>query len=305
MDGFFASRSIPVLGGGLSPFYHLLASDHAAVWCSTSLFVQPATRPLPIKRLQLGIPGVVQKYLDYIRSHWHEELDDAEMLSLMEKAERSCRRLKTGGLQYSPELSQALVVIRIWRLRIKRKEGGNVSIVLLRRMEKHCDLSDGALVRGMSLEDLKRGLVHARDSVNAMRKTHIHLQGLSGSSPGVSALLNREQARAVFRRLLESIPTKTRRPLYMVKDTDGSWQDTKADIYHSVAAENVRRFTQTRATQMRTEPLRSLIGVLAETTGADEVLTGTLEAPLDADPTFIALLPFTEIFMVYSFRNGW
>ncbi len=111
IDGFFVSRSVPLQGGGILPMYNMVASDHRAVWCSTSLFTQQSSRPLPIKRLQLGNQIAVGKYLEYIRSHWHEEMEEAATMELLVKAERSCRRLPTGGLHYSPELSKALIVV--------------------------------------------------------------------------------------------------------------------------------------------------------------------------------------------------
>jgi hypothetical protein len=78
--------------------------------------------------------------------------------------------------------------------------------------------------------------------------------------------------------------------------------------------ENERRFTQTRTTPLRVDPLLSLLGDLADTNAADAILEGNFVAPINSDPTFVSLLPFLRrparvedlnIFTVESFRKGW
>jgi hypothetical protein len=102
--------------------------------------------------------------------------------------------------------------------------------------------------------------------------------------------------------------------LHLVRDIDGTWKDTEEGIFYSVMEENERRFTQTRTTPLRVDPLLSLLGDLADTNAADAILEGNFVAPINSDPTFVSLLPFLRrparvedlnIFTVESFRKGW
>jgi len=52
----------------------------------------------------------------------------------------------------------------------------------------------------------------------------------------------------------------------------------------------VRRFTQTRDTPLRRAPLRQLLGDLADTDAADDILQGTFVPPQGVDEYFVALL---------------
>jgi len=100
----------------------------------------------------------------------------------------------------------------------------------------------------------------------------------------------------------------------MVLDVDGCWKDDQNGMNVSIMEENIRRFTQTHDTPLRTAPLKELLGDLAETEAADEILNGTLVPPDGVDQYFIALLPFLrrpagvtdlELFMDESVMKGW
>lgn len=319
IDGFFASLTVPVTRGGLFPFYEFSLSDHTAVWLESTVFEQQPPRTPAIRRLTMGQPQVVEKYLASLRAAWSPELSDGQVVMAMVRAEKECRKVHTGGLSYSPELSRSLLLVRLWKLRLKRAQGKGVSVSLLRRMEQQCGLSDGQSAVLLSAEDVQVALGLAQEQAKICRKNHVSLRYTflrqrAQTCPELEAMIERERARAVFRRLREAIPAKSRRPLFMVQDLDGSWKDSEDTIFHAVVDENRRRFTQTNLTPLRVEPLRGLFGDLGETGVVEEVLSGTFEIPLGSDPGFADLVPFLkreesvstiDIFSTEAFCRGW
>ena len=319
IDGFFASWTVPVNRGGLFPFYSFSLSDHTAVWFESLIFEQQPSRHPPIRRLTMGQPKVVDRYLSSLRRQWSLELPDSQATIAMVRAEKDCRKVYTGGLSFSPDISKSIILIRLWKLRLKRKMGKGVSVSLLKRLERKCGLNDGGDTLTWSVEVIQAGLSQAQERAKVLRRSHAslrydHLRRLAHSRPELEGMVDRERARAVFRRLREAIPAKSRRPLFMVQDRDGSWKDTEDTIFHAVVEENRRRFTQTNQTPLRVEPLRSSLGDLGETDAVEEVLSGSFVAPEGSDVAFLDLLPFLkreasvvtlDIFSVEAFRRGW
>lgn len=319
IDGFYTSQTLPVTRGGILPFYTVCTSDHAAVWMSTSVFMAYKSVPRPIRRLQMGNQQSVSQYLSFFKSHLREDASDEEATALMVSSEAQCRRVHTGGMQSSPAFTTALLLVRLWRLRIKRKQGGRVNVSLLIRLETKLGLLDGHSVLSMELLPMLEALSQARTAYKSIRKQHQtlryrHLHQLALSESGFEAMLERERLRSVFRRLQEAIPSKPKRQLYMVLDVDGSWRDDQVTVNASIVDENIRRFTQTKDTPLRMEPLRSLLGDLAETTVADEILNGIFVPPVGVDPYFVDLLPFlrrpetvydVDPFTETGFKQGW
>jgi len=227
--------------------------------------------------------------------------------------------VRTGGLDSFPEVTVALTAVRLWRLRLKRKLGNKVNVSLLRRLERKCGMEVGNEVLGMDVASLEAGLAKARivRQVVGRHQQSLqirHLSSLAVSRPEFVAMMEREKARSVLKRLKEAIPSKVKRPLFMVKDIDGGWKDTQESIFTAIAEENIRRFTQTRNTPLRQTPLRHLIGDFAETEAADAILDGTFVAPENVDEYFVALLPFLArpagvmdlvLFDAASFAVGW
>ena len=319
IDGFFTSHTLPVTGGGIFPFYSVCSSDHTAVWMTTSVFGTGKKASLRIRRLQLSNKNGVRNYLGSMRAHAFGTLNDKEAIDLMVRSEHKCCRVRTGGLDSSPELTVALTTVRLWRLRLKRKLGNKVNVSLLRRLERKCGLEDGHEVLNMDVPSLQEGLAKARKVRQEVGRNHqslriSHLLKLAVSRPEFEAMMEREKVRAVFKRLKEAIPSKAKRPLFMVQDIDGDWKDTQESIFSAIAEENIRRFTQTKDTPLRQEPLRHILGDLAETEAAEAILDGSFVAPEGVDDYFVALLPFLVrppgvkdlvLFDAGSFMAGW
>jgi len=99
-----------------------------------------------------------------------------------------------------------------------------------------CGLSDGSDVLGMDVSMLQAGLLSARKQLEVVRKNHLglriqHLSRLATSNPDFSSMMDRERIRSICKRLQDSIPSKEKRPLYMVQDIDGSWMDSPERIF--------------------------------------------------------------------------
>jgi len=104
-DGFFTSHTLPVTGRGILPFYTVCSSDHTAVWMSTSVFQSVKEDSKPFRRLQLQNKQGVQNYVSHLKRHVTDTLDDEQLTKIMVESEHRCCRVRTGGLDSSPELT--------------------------------------------------------------------------------------------------------------------------------------------------------------------------------------------------------
>ena len=63
---------------------------------------------------------------------------DAVITECMLIAERKCRKLRMGNIQYSPTLALHLNTINFWRLIIRKQRGHNINMRTIIRLQKRC-----------------------------------------------------------------------------------------------------------------------------------------------------------------------
>ena len=81
--------------------------------------------------LNLSISGPLTLH----QSQQYEKLDKLRFQSIL-KAEKTCRKLKVGGIEFSPKLQHQRDRINLLRNVKSKKEGNKVSIGLISRLEK-------------------------------------------------------------------------------------------------------------------------------------------------------------------------
>jgi hypothetical protein len=107
----------------------------------------------------------------------YEELD-AIRIEGVKEAERRCRKLCMGQVDFSPQLRLAKVSIYVWTLLLNRAKGGKVSSRLLSHTHRKAGLSP--LVRGLdpascllNLQSARCNCYSIRASAPVLRKKHL------------------------------------------------------------------------------------------------------------------------------------
>ena len=93
----------------------------------------------------------VQEKLDVLaqKQHLSKSIRTAALESIdlvvgegMRMAEKKCRKLRMGAVPYSPELAKAGILIKLWSLVVRHKNGKNINSRYIRRTAKQCELKE-------------------------------------------------------------------------------------------------------------------------------------------------------------------
>ena len=168
IDDIFVSASLPITQCGLFPFGDA-PGDHRGVYVDIPITaVEGETRDriqrVPKRRLVTSKPKVVKKFnelflqqlnrnhipqrVEHLKRTFHVPLTQYErtqyekidriILSAFRYAEKRCRKLKCGKVEYSPELNALGREGHLWDLVFKKLCGCKVSSSLIRRLAKKC-----------------------------------------------------------------------------------------------------------------------------------------------------------------------
>ena len=161
IDGIFVSPSLHIKESGYLPF-GWIHSDHRMLWlditeASVLGFNLPPILSANGRRLQCSDPRIykrwIQLYKKYVLDHKLHlkayELEDQTIHPLtremqqkldsllehrrrgMEHADKYCRKLKTGGVPYSPALAKQRIRIELWEAVCTKKTGRRYSFTKL------------------------------------------------------------------------------------------------------------------------------------------------------------------------------
>ena len=198
IDGIFCSSTIDIQACGYLPFSSF-PSDHRAVWIDvtyTSAFgyniprcIQPKARRLQCKDPRI-VAKWVQAYEDFIRSHnlhirqyalesnASTPLTEADALEYenilairaqaLEYADKKCRKLKMGGVPFSPEFKKLSAHISLWEAVVKKKSGMVFSMSKLRRLESATEVTNSLHV---SLDTARSNLTLAKKRYKEFKVT--------------------------------------------------------------------------------------------------------------------------------------
>ena len=164
IDGIFATSNAEIIGGGYLEFGSFADTDHRGLWVDFArdeIFgTRQVTPRISANRLLHGHPKVEEKYTKtlegQLRRHkcltrarnlrqratyparpednaeW-EQLDRI-MVEARRCAERKCRKLKMGGVDWTPEVSKAQAKIALCRCMARRRLYRKVSSRLIERL---------------------------------------------------------------------------------------------------------------------------------------------------------------------------
>ena len=82
------------------------------------------------------------------------------MVEGMKQSEAKCRKLKMGGVQWTPQVSTNFETINVIRMLIKKKSGGKVRTALIRRTLKKTNSDESTLTKSVHELRLKEADIH-------------------------------------------------------------------------------------------------------------------------------------------------
>lgn len=338
IDGIWVSEALIDSRSGYLDFGEGLHSDHRALWIdlpiastfgSTTLKTQ---RP-SARKLKLEDPRVVDKFLaDYSKIVREKSLlerakrlleatdgrlipaqiQEFEALDLartegMLEAERHCRKLKTGAIPWTPEITAAQRRITYHRLSLKKLQGHKISAQTVCRAARRAGIQPTLTTESQAQTLLHHSIVAyhqlKKRSGKQARATFLQRLALAKADKGdtdaeteLSNLIRVEEQRERFRIIKQAHAASQRGGLTRVTSTspDGSTVEStsKEEIEAACLAENDSRFSQAKDTPFLTEPLLADFGLLGKSEVVQAVLNGTYEPPENADFYAKGLLEF-------------
>ena len=323
IDGVFATRGISASQTGYLPAHHF-DTDHNAIWMDIALSsvfghsnkIQP---PLQCRRLKNEDPRVVEKFnIEYQKlllhhklpqalqsliltihnplttqqQHEYERLDRLRIKCLLQ-AEKKCRKLKTGAIDYSPTIQLQRDSLRFWKLILKRRKGQKIDTKYLSRLERRLNLSHTFQT---PLNVIHQNIKDAHRQYAILKKTHSSLRdewieqlaaaraanGNRNSITELTQLRQREHLRRAYRQIKWCLHHDTTTgPITEVTEIlDGQTlhHNNKFTVEQAILTANNKKYRQTNDTPPMTS-LLPILGFLGTTTDSQKILQGTFTPP--------------------------
>jgi hypothetical protein len=349
MDGLFVTPGLQAVEAGYSTFRVGCPSDHRVLWADftyTDAFGLSSTPLLSpwARRLNTKNPWLVEKYVQQLRKQlvhsglskrlfslelcatqqgWSTSLQDdyddiqAAHLKLRRQIELKLRKLRMGGILWSPKLQGFRNAIELCSMIVQKRKGIKVSNTRIHRFMAKTGIWNAFLAdevgAEMNVKTAHRLYCAANKNVSVWRDEFLHsLATDTAKKNGTSCdhelkqLIRVEgqktQARNV-KRMLRKLGNPSTTKLYFTY-CDGIWTECtdKLSMEDACIAENTARFSQAESTPPMTELLVMDLGYLADTEAAQQILDGTYDIPADLD-TYAAKL-IHELRMPESIRKS-
>ena len=335
IDGIFVTSTLMASHCGYLPFEF----DHRALWIDIPMSAALGHEVAEIKRpaarwLKNNDPRVRNRYLKLYEASLKElqlferldqltqrisnppspadvkEYNNIDLLRTraMLKAERHCRKMKMGGVPFSPDYNDTRKRIAAWTLLVKRLEGERVNSRYLRRKMHQADITDYSnITLEQALAERKEAYLENQTLKSNTARRETWLESVAGALAAEGKLTkeqcilnmrNRERQRRNAR-IIRRVNGKLRAGAVtsvIAPDRQGVWREvtSKKDVEDALIAENIRRFSQAQDTPFLQEPLLSAVGPVGTSMGAEEILNGTFQLPPGVDPYAAKLIPHLQ-----------
>jgi endonuclease/exonuclease/phosphatase family metal-dependent hydrolase len=310
IDGIFVSGEICATACG----YIESPSDHLALWLDVELdtlfgdFQKDSGQQ--IRRLQCSDPRTVKKYNQVLwdkveqqglmvqverltsnqlnhkaKANQWEKIDKA-MVKFRLMAEKKCRKIKVGRVQWTPELARLRLIKKFWVLAYRRSSKYAIDFKFFSRIARKLNKDPKT---NWQIGDIYDNIKQAKEDLKAYKRKHINkrsswLDNLAlamaqedgrddqdidlRATKYITILKHREAQRTsarVIRRITRG--TKACQQLdHVVVDVEGSSKSTttKDEMECALLAENQQRFNQARDCPFLVEPLAGIVGRYAD-----------------------------------------
>ena len=325
IDGIFVSPSVKASKAGYLGF-GFIPGDHRGIWIDIphKNILGYKMDDIPVasaRRLKLDDPRVVAKYQEHLdlffasrnmysrlrklrstvttgvplnesQAQEYEALDKIRKIG-MKVAERKCRKLKKGRVQWSPAIQHARDTIRLWTLIRKRLKKGRVGARLIVRLKKKLKITTNTKI---PLEEVEVKLKKAYKEYKVCKKNDKELRrnfleslaeakALAGNRKASTVLkdmIHREEVRTTYRRI--KYATKQRQSgttkIHITKKGKKKEITKKQEMEKYIMRENEEKFHQTegRCPLLHGQLFRDL-GTMGDGPRVSEVLKGTYVPP--------------------------
>lgn len=322
IDSIFVSKQLQHINRGGWLKHGETVGDHRALYIDIPILTLLGEPPFKIfrpeaRRLTCEQPKIMKKFNTLFKTQMEHEGTEAKFDKLMWKvqndtinvsqieieanridnsctnsilyAEKRCRKLKMGQVQWSPELANAGRMISLWNLVLRKKNGRNISSTFIKRMAKKCkinnpmelDIEDVLIERknaNVRYKQIKKDAASKRKEYLVQLAEDYSSMGHESTGNAVRRLVRLEETRQTFRR----IKTATK-PFYGAteKVTISDSQDNqiittdKEEIEEAIRYENLSKFKLAYSSPYLRKPLISKIGQHATSKHAQKILRGS------------------------------
>ena len=361
IDGIFVSDSVKVKRAGYLAFGEI-PGDHRGIWIDVPhksiLGYKMADIPkASSRRLKLDDPRIVQRYLDildgYLAAHKvysrlrrlisthiegsplttdqakeYEELDNIRESGMIH-AEKHCRKLRMGKVQWSPAMQQARDTITFWTLIRRRLKKCKVGARRIVRLKKKLGLKENT---HLPLKEVEAKLVKARERYKICKQNdkvlrRDFLESLAEAkaaagnvkvSTALQGIIHREEIRSTFQQIKRVTKTRQSGTIKIQVKRDGRVQEItkKTEMEKYIIKENEAKFHQTegRCPLLHGKLYRDL-GSMGDGPEVPNVLNGTYVPPPGTSPVTAQWLKSLqvddpqqakqEIASWQEFQTGW
>ena len=219
----------------------------------------------------------------------------------MKYAEKKCRKLAMGEVDFSPELGKARQRKLLWKKIVRKKRGYKVSSSYIKRKARQCGvqcplsctLDQAIRYRKTAIDEYEK----LKPIAERLRKEHLWSQAHDHSETGnettrkhAKRLLREEIQRETARHLRRTMGRSRNGAVDWIEveedgnvDEDGeailTRYDDQQNVERILMENNSKRFRLTETTPPMQEPLVGLLGYLGNTEAARQILDGTFVCP--------------------------
>jgi hypothetical protein len=336
IDSIFCSQSLLSSKCGYMPFQ--LSYDHRPTWMDIPYTLAlghelpPVIRP-PMRRLQTTNKKSTDRYIklfwEFIKSHQlaeraealfnelpapetfgqmqcpfseeqkkkYDRLDELRIQGAL-RAERHCRKLRTGTVDWTPQYQNLRATYDYWKKTVDQLSGKKVSKHLLQKLAKRANIRHE---KDMTLAEAKKNKSEAH---KARKKFNKHApkareerkddqvekaieEGRIQEAKEIQERWKHEQQRKASRLIKRAMGKfdKGSMSFVVAADQEGRRIEMrkKEDIENACLQENNRRFRQAGNTPFLTSPLFEEVGPLGTGPGGESILQGKFEIPEGTD----------------------
>ena len=343
IDTILCSAGVQVCKAGYMDFGNGIG-DHRALYIDVKLTSVLGTKIPPVKtptarRLKMDDPRVVKRYNatleKYLRKHRVKErtdllqryinsegdtkvigheFEDLDIIRIkgMQLAERECRKLKMGGIAWTPKLSIARNQITVWMLVVRRLKGGKVSAKTIIRMKvkANMDRTNTDVSLQMAEDNLVVAFKEYKTFIKNASEKRIEFQYALAAAKAKQGNIKISQAIKNMVRIEEQRDS-ARRIRYMngtirhssgltravAPNENGEWveMNTKYAMEEALRSENNRRFTQANDTPLMRGRIYDEFGTIPSQEITSAILDGTYIAPHDTAPEVNEVLTYLQL----------
>ena len=332
IDGIFGSENFIPIRAGYKKFHRNYFSNHRSYWIDLPISQilgeggEAVIRPKG-RRLQTKIPKIRDKYLKvlkaeirkrkllkkleklYEKAKKHRRLNADELRELgklhqeqrrcLAIAERNCTKLRTGDVEHSRELGQAMGDIACWKLIIRREERkgkrNRPHASLVRRVTKSWnfhenwkDLSLGEMKAALNkaIEDYRRIKPSAPDKREEFHCELAHDRAMEDGlkfESHLKQIKNQEASGRMWKRIKNATKKSAggAAPYVEIVNDDGSRTriTEKRQMEERIAIANQAKLQQANNIHWRQEPLQSHFGEQGDVDKWEKIFRGELKLP--------------------------